>query len=244
MNQTGVNVFPNHVTGDSQEQLFPRKVKEASSLNYPSGKLLAKTYRWVLGFVRWGGSIDVNMDVLIEECVFVCENQLWIWILGSGDMIMSLIMVPLPERNVFLVISLMFAVHLPAPFSLNSPAKETWPLGRHVHAWERFLSQHFSLSISSLCFFVCYFICWWDIISFIYKEQCYKLFGDWLRCVPIAWHNWLQCALFFNNAPFKTDQLIHSHRSITERRKRRQLLKAYRYCKPMSSLLFWSAALW
>lgn len=45
MNQTGVNVFPNHVTGDSQEQLFPKKVKEASSLNYPSGKLLAKTYR-------------------------------------------------------------------------------------------------------------------------------------------------------------------------------------------------------
>lgn len=132
MNQTGVNVFPNHVTGDSQEQLFPRKVKEASSLNYPSGKLLAKTYRWVLGFVRWGGSIDVNMDVLIEECVFVCENQLWIWILGSGDMIMSLIMVPLPERNVFLVISLMFAVHLPAPFSLNSPAKESTSMLENV----------------------------------------------------------------------------------------------------------------
>ena len=48
MNQTRVSVFPNHVTGDSQEQLIPKKVKEASSLSYPSGKLLAKTYQQML----------------------------------------------------------------------------------------------------------------------------------------------------------------------------------------------------
>lgn len=49
-NQTGVNVFPNHVTGDSQEQLFPKKVKEVSSLSYPSGTSLAKTCQRMLGF--------------------------------------------------------------------------------------------------------------------------------------------------------------------------------------------------
>lgn len=45
MDQTGVSVFPNHVTGDSQEQLFPKKVKEASSLSYPSGKWLAENHQ-------------------------------------------------------------------------------------------------------------------------------------------------------------------------------------------------------
>lgn len=49
MDQTGVSVFPNHVTGDSQEQLFPKKVKEASSLSYPSGKWLAENHQQMLG---------------------------------------------------------------------------------------------------------------------------------------------------------------------------------------------------
>lgn len=48
MNQTGVNVFPNHVTADSQEQLFPKKVK-ASSLSYPSGKWLFENHQQMFG---------------------------------------------------------------------------------------------------------------------------------------------------------------------------------------------------
>lgn len=76
MNQTGVNVFPNHVTDDSQEQLFPKKVKEASSLSYPSGKLLAKTLPMSAWLVHQNGSVNVNMNGLTQKNVFVCENRL------------------------------------------------------------------------------------------------------------------------------------------------------------------------
>lgn len=142
------------------------------------------------------GSIDVNMDVLIEECVFVCENQLWIWILGSGDMIMSLIMVPLPEGNVFLVVSLNvlfswdskgWTQELPAragPFPMlvlvccasACPFQPQFSCKRDVAFREaRPCLRTFSFPAFQLVhflpvFFVCYFICWWDIIRFIYKE--------------------------------------------------------------------------
>lgn len=74
----------NHVTGDSQKQLFPKKVKEASSLSYPSERWLAKTCQRTLGScIKVEPACGPGWSCMREENVFVCVS--WIWIdINSG----------------------------------------------------------------------------------------------------------------------------------------------------------------
>lgn len=65
----------NHVAGDSQKQLFPKKVKEASSLSHLSGRWLAKTCQRTLGSCIEVGVCIWPCTVMYEgrKCVCVCE---------------------------------------------------------------------------------------------------------------------------------------------------------------------------
>lgn len=157
------------------KKLHPWTTLVGNYLLKPTGERLAFASRF----------IDANMNGLIEEeDVFVCENQLWIWILGSGDMVVSL-MVPLPEWNVFLVISLnilfswdskgwtqelsahagpfpMLVLVLYAsvhPFQLQFSCKRDVAFREALPCLRTFSFPTFQLVHFLPVYFVCYFIC-------------------------------------------------------------------------------------
>lgn len=120
------------------------------------------------------GSVNVSMNGLIKN-VFVCENQLWInEMLGSGDTIMSSIAIPFAGVKP-ISLDILFSLDSESwtqdpsgcwgPFpvlalilfasvcssQLQLLCKRPAVLGERCYSWEHFLSQHFSLSISSPC---------------------------------------------------------------------------------------------
>lgn len=79
-------------------------------------------------------------------------------------------------------------------------------LGERCYSWEHFLSQHFSLSISSLCFLYSAFCANRTLLVISLLSTVTDCLVIDCGAFPIAWHNWF--VVFFHSASFKTDELV------------------------------------
>lgn len=96
---------------------------------------------------------------------------------------------------------------LSALLSFNSLVKDRcfFFFGDHCYSWEHFLSQISACPFPPCAFCTLLFV----LVGHYYYtsvEYCYQLLGDWLWCVPTAWHNWF--VAFFYSASFKPDELV------------------------------------